>query len=182
MLHLAARAPRLRAPVTSTLDRRNPRPGRPEAMSRLLLQLKSKAYRPVVRGAILVVRSLWLHRLLRCLQNYQCQSVWLSPRRPCRTAVTLASSRPAPRRGLRWSCQWSRPGQPTAPLSSASGASLHQTGPAAPIELPARRLRRDRLSNPTFNRSSNGRSPGPGWRYAVHCRQPGPGALPSSPG
>jgi len=36
--------------------------------------------------------------------------------------------------------------------------------------------------NPSLNRSANGMSPGPGRRYAVHFRQPGPGAIPSSPG
>jgi hypothetical protein len=38
------------------------------------------------------------------------------------------------------------------------------------------------LPNPTLNRSTNGRPPGPGRRYAVHCLRPGPGVLPSSPG
>jgi hypothetical protein len=37
-------------------------------------------------------------------------------------------------------------------------------------------------SNPSFNRRANGRPPGPGRRYVVHFRQPGPGVLPSSPG
>ena len=36
-------------------------------------------------------------------------------------------------------------------------------------------------ANPSLKRSANGRPPGPVWRYAVHFRQPGPGALPSSP-
>ncbi len=36
--------------------------------------------------------------------------------------------------------------------------------------------------NPSLNRSTNGRPPGPVWRYTVHFRQPGPGALPSVPG
>ncbi len=36
-------------------------------------------------------------------------------------------------------------------------------------------------ANPSLKRSANGRAPGPVWRYAVHFRQPGPGALPSSP-
>ena len=37
------------------------------------------------------------------------------------------------------------------------------------------------MPNPSFKRSAAGRPPGPGRRYAVHCRQPGPGVLPSSP-
>ena len=37
------------------------------------------------------------------------------------------------------------------------------------------------LPNPSLKRSANGMSPGPGRRYAVHFRQPGPGATPSSP-
>ena len=32
----------------------------------------------------------------------------------------------------------------------------------------------------SLKRSANGRPPGPGRRYAVHFRQPGPGGLPSS--
>jgi hypothetical protein len=36
--------------------------------------------------------------------------------------------------------------------------------------------------NPSLNLSSNGMSPGPVWRYAVHFRQPGPGAMPLLPG
>ena len=35
--------------------------------------------------------------------------------------------------------------------------------------------------NHSLKRSDNGRPPGPAWRYAVHFRQPGPGALPLSP-
>jgi hypothetical protein len=35
--------------------------------------------------------------------------------------------------------------------------------------------------NPSLKRSANGRPPGPGRRYVVHFRQPGPGVLPSSP-
>ena len=38
------------------------------------------------------------------------------------------------------------------------------------------------LPNPSLNRSSNGRPPGPVWRYAVHFRQSGPGVLPLQPG
>jgi hypothetical protein len=44
--------------------------------------------------------------------------------------------------------------------------------------LPTSRMR----PNLSFNRSANGRPPGPGRRYAVHCLRPGPGALPLSPG
>ena len=35
--------------------------------------------------------------------------------------------------------------------------------------------------NPSLKRSANGRPPGPGRRYVVHCRLPGPAVLPSSP-
>ena len=37
------------------------------------------------------------------------------------------------------------------------------------------------LPNPSLKRSANGRPPGPGRRYGVHFRHPGPGVLPSSP-
>jgi hypothetical protein len=36
------------------------------------------------------------------------------------------------------------------------------------------------MPNPSLKRSANGRPPGPVWRYEVHSRQPGPGALPLS--
>jgi hypothetical protein len=36
--------------------------------------------------------------------------------------------------------------------------------------------------NHSVNRRANGTSPGPGRRYVVHFRQPGPGAAPSPPG
>ena len=36
--------------------------------------------------------------------------------------------------------------------------------------------------NPSLNRSANGRPPGPGWWYAVHFHQPGPGVLPLATG
>ena len=35
--------------------------------------------------------------------------------------------------------------------------------------------------NPALKRSTNGKPPGPVWRYTVHCRQPGPGVLPLAP-
>ncbi|CAD5373995.1 hypothetical protein RA210_U400010 [Rubrivivax sp. A210] len=35
--------------------------------------------------------------------------------------------------------------------------------------------------NPSLKRSANGRPPGPGWWYAIHFHQPGPGGLPSAP-
>ena len=38
------------------------------------------------------------------------------------------------------------------------------------------------VPNLSFNRSANGRPPGPARRYAVHCLRPGPGVLPLSPG
>jgi hypothetical protein len=34
--------------------------------------------------------------------------------------------------------------------------------------------------NPSLKGSANGRPPGPGWWYAVHFHQPGPGILPLS--
>jgi hypothetical protein len=40
---------------------------------------------------------------------------------------------------------------------------------------------RELRPNPSLKRSANGRAPGPGWWYAVHFHQPGPGALPLSP-
>jgi hypothetical protein len=42
------------------------------------------------------------------------------------------------------------------------------------------RLRADCFANPSLKRSTNGRPPGPVWRYAVHFRQPGRGVRPLS--
>ena len=53
----------------------------------------------------------------------------------------------------------------------SSGKLAPRLPPGAPPALP----------NPSLKRSANGRPPGPVWRYAVHFRQPGPGALPLSP-
>ena len=53
----------------------------------------------------------------------------------------------------------------------SSGKLAARLPPGAPPALP----------NPSFKRSANGRPPGPGRRYPVHFRQPGPGVLPSSP-
>ncbi|CAD5373040.1 conserved hypothetical protein [Rubrivivax sp. A210] len=57
-----------------------------------------------------------------------------------------------------------------------SGERLQQSGPKWACSLSALVM-----PNPSLKRSANGRPPGPGWRYAVHFRQPGPGVLPSSP-
>lgn len=37
------------------------------------------------------------------------------------------------------------------------------------------------MPNPSLKRSTNGMPPGPGRRYAVHFRQPGPGVMPLAP-
>lgn len=37
------------------------------------------------------------------------------------------------------------------------------------------------LPNPSLKGSTNGMTPGPGWRYAVHFRHPGPGVMPLAP-
>ena len=37
------------------------------------------------------------------------------------------------------------------------------------------------LPNPSLKGSTNGMPPGPGWRYAVHFRHPGPGVMPLAP-
>ena len=103
----------------------------------------------------------WLPRRLLCRKRCHSQSVGLRPRRSSHSAVRLATSRPAPQGGLRWSCPWGRPGRSSPPLRCGRPISCHPAGPAAPLEPSARRLRRSRLSNPTFNRSSNGWPPCP---------------------
>ena len=56
---------------------------------------------------------------------------------------------------------------------------FHPTAPRMSIKgsFACRTLR----PNPSLKRSANGRPPGPGWWYAVHSHQPGPGGLPLSP-
>ena len=44
-----------------------------------------------------------------------------------------------------------------------------------------RRISSAALPNPSLKGSTNGVPPGPGRRYAVHFRQPGPGVTPSAP-
>ena len=46
-----------------------------------------------------------------------------------------------------------------------------------PVGLPPCTL----MPNPSLKGNANGRPPGPGRRYAVHFRHPGPGGLPSAP-
>lgn len=48
------------------------------------------------------------------------------------------------------------------------------------ILVPRYRLRVGEVPSHSLKSSVNGRAPGPGRRYAVHSRQPDPGALPSS--
>jgi hypothetical protein len=54
--------------------------------------------------------------------------------------------------------------------SSKSSSAVHRQS-----------LRRAARPNHSLKRSANGRPPGPGWWYAVHFHQPGPGVLPLSP-
>jgi hypothetical protein len=64
-------------------------------------------------------------------------------------------------------------------IGSASAQGVARTA-AQPTN--ARSVHRTALPNTSLNRSTNGRSPGPGRWYVVHFHQPGPGALPSAPG
>ena len=61
---------------------------------------------------------------------------------------------------------------------SAWGGPRGVTGPG---QAQHTRAQGAALPNPSLKRSANGRPPGPGRRYVVHCRLPGPGVLPSSP-
>jgi hypothetical protein len=168
-MHRAAKAPCRRRPVSSTLDSRERQYWLVAAMRHRLLQLTSRLPRPAIAYAILAARSWGFQRLLRHPQSLQSQSLGLRPRRPSCFAVWHTSSRPAPEGGLRWSSQWGRPGRSTSLRSRARLGFFHQTGPAASLELSARRLRRNRLSNPTFNRSSNGWPPCPRGAVCLSC-------------
>ena len=73
---------------------------------------------------------------------------------------------------------------------TVTAACHHRTPPpwparerakVAPAVLCLHPYRRGALPNPSLKRSTNGRPPGPVWRYAVHFRQLGPGVLPSPP-
>ena len=59
-------------------------------------------------------------------------------------------------------------------------AGILRRQPRALYSHPPRHHRRA-LPNPSLKLSPNGASPGPGRRYVVHCRHPGPGATPSVP-
>ena len=54
-------------------------------------------------------------------------------------------------------------------------------GVTGPWQAHRRRSRGAVLPNPSLKGSANGMPPGPGRRYPVHCRQPGPGVLPLAP-
>jgi len=62
--------------------------------------------------------------------------------------------------------------QPAAPV--VVGGLLRQRSSQFPAIVQA-------WPNLSLKRSASGRPPGPGRRYAVHFRQPGPGVLPLSP-
>ena len=89
-------------------------------------------------------------------------------------AVVAAASQLALWRSVSSANIMAAPTRRSRPWSSAVVASLkfslglhHGSPPAWP--------------NPSLKRSANGRPPGPGRRYVVHCRLPGPCVLPSSP-
>jgi hypothetical protein len=83
-------------------------------------------------------------------------------------------------------------GASTGAVTRMPGTSIQRTTSCAPPKAgescsaqPTQNLNSSRprvLPNSTLNRSANGRPPGPGRRYTVHCLRPGPGVLPLSPG
>ena len=169
IMHRAGLASSRRRPVNSALDSRELQPVLSAASSYGSLASLGTAYSPVGRSRGLAVGCCVLRRPLRWLPQLQSQSVGLRPRRSTCSAARHAPSRSAPQGGLRWSCQWGRPGRSTLPLQHACPAPCHQAGPAASPKPSARRLRRNRLPNPTFNRSSNGWPPCPRGARCLCC-------------
>ena len=70
----------------------------------------------------------------------------------------------------------------TGGLQRAGSTSTSGVAITAALATEALAGPRPALPNTSLNRSTNGRSPGPGRWYVVHFHQPGPGALPSAPG
>jgi hypothetical protein len=68
--------------------------------------------------------------------------------------------------------------------SSSTRIAQAISGPRVPLPFNNQAVchLRTAVPNRSFNRSTNGRPPGPCRRYAVHCLRPGPGTLPLSPG
>ena len=100
-----------------------------------------------------------------------CQSV------SCRESVC----RPPPRAG-----QGRRSASAVAARKSPSRLLAPRRAPATPICLTLRALRNLAAAvavkpNPSFKPSPNGVPRGPGWRYAVNFRHPGPRVPPSVP-
>jgi hypothetical protein len=98
---------------------------------------------------------------------------------------------PGPRRAL-----WQATSLETSAVCAGCGGLLERpaSGTALVCLLPPEALRgklrnsattlvalRAAGPNPSLKRSANGRPPGPGRRYTVHFRQPGPAALPLAP-
>jgi hypothetical protein len=61
------------------------------------------------------------------------------------------------------------------------GAGSLRRPPAKDSKITPRTSHRASMPNPLLKRSTNGRPPGPGLRYAVHFLSPGPGVLPLAP-
>jgi hypothetical protein len=80
--------------------------------------------------------------------------------------------------GSRWS--FTRTRFRSSSTESAVGAAQLQVQWQCPIKAMLR-CPPPAWPNPSLKGSANGRPPGPGWWYAVHFHQPGPGALPLSP-
>ena len=105
---------------------------------------------------------------LRCVGSPAVQSV----RRPAAASIGASGHGQLMRRLQRVACHARRRGAGSTcggpPGTTWPWRAQHPRSPAV-------------LPNPSLKRSANGRPPGPGRRYGVHCLQPGPGVLPSSP-
>ena len=113
----------------------------------------------------------------------------VSRRHTARTAIVFNSiSRPLQPAVARRACPCCRCGLVAYRIMACSsgftwstcGRSPEHQRPGSSFHQPASQARA--WPNPSFNRSANGGAPGPVWRYAVHFRQPGPGAPPLAPG
>ena len=119
-----------------------------------------------------------------CLEQASC-SVPAAPVRLfalCSSGFKCAS--PAALTSLRGACAI----RPVRRVVSSSDASSHSRstppGSASATPLFWHLVSGSQLNawpNPSVKASPNGMPPGPGRRYAVHFRQPGPGVMPSAP-
>jgi hypothetical protein len=173
-MRLAAKAPRRRRPVSSTLGC---------AMDKTRDHSSSHSKQPSGASAMLGKSSmpplLSLNRVFSKLQTAALRGILLPY-----CELTLGSHGRAAR-GRTGSLRPSRAGGAVGSYSGSSATvAVGRQRRSTPLRLNQQSTFTVTTAQPnwSFNRSANGRPPGPVRRYAVHCLRPGPGVQPLSPG